>query len=134
MGVSFNLSSESVVESKKLKKVESSFSEDVTQSNGAQSLYKYKNLVYTTGDVRNKGNQVHQDKHHAVAFYLNAKLHLLDKKNIQNIAQGITVNFGTLKTRIEPTDAWKNKRHLTHNVGNWEFKDTGSVSVKLKLP
>ncbi|MHC6025443.1 PilC family type IV pilus tip adhesin, partial [Neisseria meningitidis] len=134
LGVSFNLSSESVVESKKLKKVESSFSEDVTQSNGAQSLYKYKNLVYTTGDVRNKGNQVHQDKHHAVAFYLNAKLHLLDKKNIQNIAQGITVNFGTLKTRIEPTDAWKNKRHLTHNVVNWEFKDTGSVSVKLKLP
>ncbi|HGO8897937.1 TPA: PilC family type IV pilus tip adhesin, partial [Neisseria meningitidis] len=134
LGVSFNLSSESVVESKKLKKVESSFSEDVTQSNGAQSLYKYKNLVYTTGDVRNKGNQVHQDKHHAVAFYLNAKLHLLDKKNIQNIAQGITVNFGTLKTRIEPTDTWKNKRHLTHNVGNWEFKDTGSVSVKLKLP
>ncbi|MCG3363025.1 pilus assembly/adherence protein PilC, partial [Neisseria meningitidis] len=134
LGVSFNLSSESVVESKKLKKVESSFSEDVTQSNGAQSLYKYKNLVYTTGDVRNKGNQVHQDKHHAVAFYLNAKLHLLDKKNIQNIAQGITVNFGTLKTRIEPTDAWKNKRHLTYNVGNWEFKDTGSVSVKLKLP
>ncbi|HEZ1068220.1 TPA: pilus assembly/adherence protein PilC, partial [Neisseria meningitidis] len=134
LGVSFNLSSESVVESKKLKKVESSFSEDVTQSNGAQSLYKYKNLVYTTGDVRNKGNQVHQNKHHAVAFYLNAKLHLLDKKNIQNIAQGITVNFGTLKTRIEPTDAWKNKRHLTHNVGNWEFKDTGSVSVKLKLP
>ncbi|HGO8572174.1 TPA: PilC family type IV pilus tip adhesin, partial [Neisseria meningitidis] len=134
LGVSFNLSSESVVESKKLKKVESSFSEDVTQSNGAQSLYKYKNLVYTTGDVRNKGNQVHQDKHHAVAFYLNAKLHLLDKKNIQNIAQGITVNFGTLKTRIEPTDTWKNKRPLTHNVGNWEFKDTGSVSVKLKLP
>ncbi|HFC7135047.1 TPA: PilC family type IV pilus tip adhesin, partial [Neisseria meningitidis] len=134
LGVSFNLSSESVVESKKLKKVESSFSEDVTQSNGAQSLYKDKNLVYTTGDVRNKGNQVHQGKSHAVAFYLNAKLHLLDKKNIQNIAQGITVNFGTLKTRIEPTDAWKNKRHLTRNVGNWEFKDTGSVSVKLKLP
>ncbi|CWU00184.1 type IV pilus-associated protein PilC2 [Neisseria meningitidis] len=134
LGVSFNLSSESVVESKKLKKVESSFNEDVTQNNGAQSPYKDTNLVYTTGDGRNKGNQVHQDKHHAVVFYLNAKLHLLDKKNIQNIAQGITVNFGTLKTRIEPTDAWKNKRHLTRNVGNWEFKDTGSVSVKLKLP
>ncbi|HEZ4384949.1 TPA: pilus assembly/adherence protein PilC [Neisseria meningitidis] len=134
LGVSFNLSSESVVESKKLKKVESSFNEDVTQNNGAQSPYKDTNLVYTTGDGNNKGNQVHQDKHHAVVFYLNAKLHLLDKKNIQNIAQGITVNFGTLKTRIEPTDVWKNKGHLTHNVGNWEFKDTGSVSVKLKLP
>ncbi|HGT4369546.1 TPA: PilC family type IV pilus tip adhesin [Neisseria meningitidis] len=133
LGVSFNLSSESVVESKKLKKVESSFNEDVTQNNGAQSPYKDTNLVYTTGDGRNKGNQVHQDKHHAIAFYLNAKLHLLDKKQIKNIAQGSELNLGTLKTRIEPTDAWKNQRHLVINA-NWEFKDTGTVSVKLKLP
>ncbi|HGT4371550.1 TPA: PilC family type IV pilus tip adhesin [Neisseria meningitidis] len=134
LGVSFNLSSESVVESKKLKKVESSFNEDVTQNNGAQSPYKDTNLVYTTGDGRNKGNQVHQDKHHAVVFYLNAKLHLLDKKQIKNITQVRELNLGELKTRIEPTNAWKNKRHLTRNVGNWEFKDTGLVSVKLKLP
>ncbi|HFC6217941.1 TPA: PilC family type IV pilus tip adhesin, partial [Neisseria meningitidis] len=134
LGVSFNLSSESVVESKKLKKVESSFNEDVTQNNGAQSPYKDTNLVYTTGDGNNKGNQVHQDKHHAVVFYLNAKLHLLDKKQIKNITQVRELNLGELKTRIEPTNAWKNKRHLTSNVGNWEFKDTGSVSVKLKLP
>ncbi|CWN60621.1 pilus assembly protein PilC [Neisseria meningitidis] len=134
LGVSFNLSSESVVESKKLKKVESSFNEDVTQNNGAQSPYKDTNLVYTTGDGNNKGNQVHQDKHHAVVFYLNAKLHLLDKKQIKNITQVRELNLGELKTRIEPTNAWKNKRHLTSNVGNWEFKDTGLVSVKLKLP
>ncbi|MEE7609294.1 pilus assembly/adherence protein PilC, partial [Neisseria meningitidis] len=134
LGVSFNLSSESLVESKKLKKVESSFNEDVTQNNGAQSPYKDTNLVYTTGDGRNKGNQVHQDKHHAVVFYLNAKLHLLDKKQIKNITQVRELNLGELKTRIEPTNAWKNKRHLTRNVGNWEFKDTGLVSVKLKLP
>ncbi|HEZ2352731.1 TPA: pilus assembly/adherence protein PilC, partial [Neisseria meningitidis] len=134
LGVSFNLSSESVVESKKLKKVESSFNEDVTQNNGAQSPYKDTNLVYTTGDGRNKGNQVHQDKHHAVVFYLNAKLHLLDKKQIKNITQVRELNLGELKTRIEPTNAWKNKRRLTSNVGNWEFKDTGLVSVKLKLP
>ncbi|HEZ1352810.1 TPA: pilus assembly/adherence protein PilC [Neisseria meningitidis] len=134
LGVSFNLSSESVVESKKLKKVESSFNEDVTQNNGAQSPYKDTNLVYTTGDGNNKGNQVHQDKHHAVVFYLNAKLHLLDKKQIKNITQVRELNLGELKTRIEPTNAWKNKRHLTFNVGNWEFKDTGLVSVKLKLP
>ncbi|HGH0178348.1 TPA: PilC family type IV pilus tip adhesin [Neisseria meningitidis] len=134
LGVSFNLSSESVVESKKLKKVESSFNEDVTQNNGAQSPYKDTNLVYTTGDGNNKGNQVHQDKHHAVVFYLNAKLHLLDKKQIKNITQVRELNLGELKTRIELTNAWKNKRHLTFNVGNWEFKDTGLVSVKLKLP
>lgn len=134
LGVSFNLSSESVVELKKLKNLVSSFSEEVTQNNGADSQHKDKNLVYTTGDVRNKGNQAHQDKPHAVAFYLNAKLHLLDKKQIKNIAQGVTVDLGTLKTRIEPTDAWKNKRHLTRNVSNWEFKDAGTVSVKLKLP
>ncbi|HEZ4683617.1 TPA: pilus assembly/adherence protein PilC, partial [Neisseria meningitidis] len=68
-----------------------------------------------------------------IAFYLNAKLHLLDKKQIKNIAQGSELNLGTLKTRIEPTDAWKNQRHLVINA-NWEFKDTGTVSVKLKLP
>ncbi|HGG9502977.1 TPA: PilC family type IV pilus tip adhesin, partial [Neisseria meningitidis] len=133
LGVSFNLSSESTNESKQLKKLVSSFSENVTQNNSTQSPYTDINLVYTTDKHRNNGN-IGRGDNHAVAFYLNAKLHLLDKKNIQNIAQGITVNFGTLKTRIEPTDAWKNKRHLTHNVGNWEFKDTGSVSVKLKLP
>ncbi|MVZ81478.1 pilus assembly/adherence protein PilC, partial [Neisseria meningitidis] len=134
LGVSFNLSSESIVESKKLKKVESSFNEDVTQNNGAQSPYKDTNLVYTTGDGRNKGNQVHQDKHHAVVFYLNAKLHLLDKKQIKDIMRGSELNLGDLKTRIEPTDAWKNKRHRTLTVGQWEFKDTGKISVKLKLP
>ncbi|MFU9963669.1 PilC family type IV pilus tip adhesin, partial [Neisseria meningitidis] len=134
LGVSFNLSSESVVELKKLKNLVSSFSEEVTQNNGADSQHKDKNLVYTTGDVRNKGNQAHQDKPHAVAFYLNAKLHLLDKKQIKDIMRGSELNLGDLKTRIEPTDAWKNKGHLTRNVSNWEFKDAGTVSVKLKLP
>ncbi|WP_240636446.1 PilC family type IV pilus tip adhesin, partial [Neisseria meningitidis] len=134
LGVSFNLSSESIAESKKLKKVESSFNEEVTQNNGTLSQYKDKNLIYTTGDVRNRGNQAHQDKPHAVAFYLNAKLHLLDKKQIKDIMRGSELNLGDLKTRIEPTDAWKNKRHHTLTVGQWEFKDTGKVSVKLKLP
>ncbi|HGK6197179.1 TPA: PilC family type IV pilus tip adhesin, partial [Neisseria meningitidis] len=134
LGVSFNLSSESLAESKHLKKTVSSFSESVTHNNGANSQYKDKNLVYTTGDGRNKGNQVHQDKHHAVVFYLNAKLHLLDKKQIKDIAQGSEFNLGTLKTRIEPTDAWKNKRHHVIGINNWTFEDKGVVSVKLKLP
>lgn len=132
LGVSFNLSGESTAESKKLKNLVSSFSEEVTQNNGADSQHKDKNLVYTTGDGRNN-NKTHQDKHHAVAFYLNAKLHLLDKKQIKNIAKGSELKLGELKTRIEPTDAWKNKRHLVINA-DWEFKDTGIVSVKLKLP
>ncbi|MBJ1836013.1 pilus assembly/adherence protein PilC [Neisseria meningitidis] len=134
LGVSFNLSSESLFESKHLKKTVSSFSEDVTQQNGAGSQHKDKNLVYTTGDGRNHGNQVHQDKHHAVVFYLNAKLHLLDKKQIKNIAQGSELNLGTLKTRIEPTDAWKNRHGSFFSNGNWTFEDKGTVSVKLKLP
>ncbi|HGG8643205.1 TPA: PilC family type IV pilus tip adhesin, partial [Neisseria meningitidis] len=134
LGVSFNLSGESTAESKKLKSLVSSFSEDVTQQNGTFSQYKDKNLIYTTGDVRNRGNQAHRDKPHAVAFYLNAKLHLLDKKQIKDIMRGSELNLGDLKTRIEPTDAWKNKRHRTLTVGQWEFKDTGKISVKLKLP
>ncbi|HGT4341236.1 TPA: PilC family type IV pilus tip adhesin, partial [Neisseria meningitidis] len=135
LGVSFNLGSESTAESKQNKKLVSSFSENVTQSNSTQGQNKDKNLVYNTDNQRhNNNNRVNQNSSHAVAFYLNAKLHLLDKKQIQHIAQGKEFNLGTLKTRIEPTDEWKNKRHLTFIVNQWEFKDAGSVSVKLKLP
>ncbi|MEN0662621.1 PilC family type IV pilus tip adhesin, partial [Neisseria meningitidis] len=137
LGVSFNLSSESLVKSVKYNKIISSFSEDVTQQNGTQSHHKDKNLVYTTGDYQYKNRYssryVGQDEHSAVAFYLNAKLHLLDKKNIKNIAQGKTVNLGTLKPYVEPTEEWKNKRG-SHFQGNWTFEDKGEVSVKLKLP
>lgn len=131
LGVSFNLSSESTAESKKLKTVLSSFSEDVTKNNNGQ--HKDKNLVYTTGNGSNRNNTIHQDAHHAVAFYLNAKLHLLDKKHITNIAQGRELNLGTLKPRIEPTAAWKNNNSNLFN-GTWTFEDKGTVSVKLKLP
>ncbi|HGH6721386.1 TPA: PilC family type IV pilus tip adhesin, partial [Neisseria meningitidis] len=136
LGVSFNLSSESLVKSIKYNKIISSFSEDVTQNNGADSQHKDKNLVYTTGDqYKNKypSRYVGQDEHSAVAFYLNAKLHLLDKKHIKNIAQGKTVNLGTLKPRIELTEAWKNKPGSYFN-GNWTFEDKGVVSVELILP
>ncbi|HHO0673519.1 TPA: PilC family type IV pilus tip adhesin, partial [Neisseria meningitidis] len=92
---------------------------------------------YTTGDYQYKNKYpsryVGQDEHSAVAFYLNAKLHLLDKKQIKNIAQGKTVNLGTLKPRIELTEAWKNKPGSYFN-GNWTFEDKGVVSVELILP
>ncbi|HGO7829885.1 TPA: PilC family type IV pilus tip adhesin, partial [Neisseria meningitidis] len=134
LGVSFNLSGESTVKPKRLSQLVSSFSEDVTQQNGANSPYKDKNLVYTTDDYRNQGNHNHQDKHHAIIFYLNAKLHLLDKKQIKNIAQGKTFNLGILKPRIDLTEAWKNRNGGFFNNGNWTFEDKGEVSVKLSLP
>ncbi|HEZ2304863.1 TPA: pilus assembly/adherence protein PilC, partial [Neisseria meningitidis] len=131
LGVSFNLGGESSFKPKRQGSLVSSFSEDVTQNNNNQ--HKDKNLVYTTDDYNSKGNKNHQDKHHAVAFYLNAKLHLLDKKQIQNIAQGVTVDLGTLKTRIEPTEAWKRRNSNFFN-GSWTYEEKGTVSVKLKLP
>ncbi|RNK50176.1 pilus assembly/adherence protein PilC [Neisseria meningitidis] len=134
LGVSFNLGGESSFKPKRQGSLVSSFSEDVTQQNGADSQHKGKNLVYTTDDYKSQNNKNHQDKHHAVAFYLNAKLHLLDKKQIKNIAQGVTVDLGTLKTRIEPTDAWKNRQGSYFNNGTWTYEEKGSVSVKLKLP
>ncbi|MBG8788286.1 pilus assembly/adherence protein PilC, partial [Neisseria meningitidis] len=134
LGVSFNLGGESSFKPKRQGSLVSSFSEDVTQQNGTQDQYKSKNLVYTTDDYNSKGNKNHQDRHHAVAFYLNAKLHLLDKKQIKNIAQGVTVDLGTLKTRIEPTQEWKNRGGNYFNNGTWTYEEKGSVSVKLKLP
>ncbi|HEZ3694488.1 TPA: pilus assembly/adherence protein PilC, partial [Neisseria meningitidis] len=133
LGVSFNLGGESSFKPKRNGSLVSSFSEDVTQQNGADNQHKDKNLVYTTDDYNSKGNKNHQDKHHAVAFYLNAKLHLLDKKQIKNIAQGVTVDLGTLKTRIEPTEAWKRNNSNFFN-GTWTYEEKGTVSVKLKLP
>lgn len=133
LGVSFNLGGESSFKPKRNGSLVSSFSEDVTQQNGACSQHKDKNLVYTTDDYKSQGNKNHQDKHHAVAFYLNAKLHLLDKKHIKNIVQGKTVNLGILKTRIEPTEAWKRRNSNFFN-GSWTYEEKGTVSVKLKLP
>ncbi|EGC62048.1 type IV pilus-associated protein PilC2 [Neisseria meningitidis CU385] len=127
LGVSFNLGGESSFKPKRNGSLVSSFSEVVTNN-------QHQNLVYTTDDYKSQGNKNHQNKHHAVAFYLNAKLHLLDKKQIKNIAQGSALNLGTLKTRIEPTAAWKNRAGSFFNNGNWTFEDKGVVSVKLKLP
>lgn len=127
LGVSFNLGGESSFKPKRNNQLVSSFREDV------QNNQHKENLVYTTDDYNNKNNRNHQDKHHAVAFYLNAKLHLLDKKQITNIAQGRGFNLGTLRTRIEPTEAWKRQNSNFFN-GSWTYEDKGSVSVKLKLP
>ncbi|ENS8679989.1 pilus assembly/adherence protein PilC, partial [Neisseria gonorrhoeae] len=75
-----------------------------------------------------------QREHTAVAYYLNAKLHLLDKKKIEDIAQGKTVRLGVLKPSI---DVWQGNMGLVGLLGfhaTWDIKDTGQILVKLGLP
>ncbi|ENX0445567.1 pilus assembly/adherence protein PilC, partial [Neisseria gonorrhoeae] len=75
-----------------------------------------------------------QREHTAVAYYLNAKLHLLDKKKIEDIAQGKTVRLGVLKPSI---DVWQGNTGLVGLLGfhaTWDIKDTGQIPVKLGLP
>ncbi|HFC1507199.1 TPA: PilC family type IV pilus tip adhesin, partial [Neisseria gonorrhoeae] len=118
LGVSFNLGSENTVKNSKLfNKLISSFNED----NNNQTI------VSTTRDHPiSLGSQ--QREHTAVAYYLNAKLHLLDKKRIEDIAQGKTVDLGTLRPRVETTgQSWLSF------WATWDIKDTGQIPVKLGL-
>ncbi|ENX0523852.1 pilus assembly/adherence protein PilC, partial [Neisseria gonorrhoeae] len=119
LGVSFNLGSENTVKnSKSLNKLISSFSE----GNNNQ------NIVSTTRDHPiSLGDQ--QREHTAVAYYLNAKLHLLDKKRIKDIAQGKTVDLGTLRPRVETTG-----RNWLSYWATWKIEDKGNITVRLGLP
>ncbi|EOG0634397.1 PilC family type IV pilus tip adhesin, partial [Neisseria gonorrhoeae] len=119
LGVSFNLGSENTVKnSRSFNKLISSFNED----NNNQTI------VSTTRDHPiSLGNW--QREHTAVAYYLNAKLHLLDKKRIEDIAQGKTVDLGTLRPRVETTG-----RGWLSFWATWDIKDTGQIPVKLGLP
>ncbi|EPH8107102.1 PilC family type IV pilus tip adhesin, partial [Neisseria gonorrhoeae] len=67
-----------------------------------------------------------------MAYYLNAKLHLLDKKGIEDIAPGKTVDLGTLRPRVEAKvrRGWS----LLNFWATWDIKDTGQIPVKLGLP
>ncbi|EMR8651987.1 pilus assembly/adherence protein PilC, partial [Neisseria gonorrhoeae] len=123
LGVSFNLSSENTVkDGRSSNKLISSFSE----GNNNQTI------VSTTEDhpISLGGSQ---REHTAVAYYLNAKLHLMDKKKIENIAPGKTVQLGILKPSIDVR---------TRNTGfgllnfwaRWDIKDNGQIPVKLGLP
>lgn len=118
LGVSFNLGSENTVKnSKSFNKLISSFNED----NNNQTI------VSTTRDHPiSLGNW--QREHTAVAYYLNAKLHLLDKERIEDIAQGKTVDLGTLRPRVETTG-----RGWLSFWATWDIKDTGQIPVKLGL-
>ncbi|EPH8592674.1 PilC family type IV pilus tip adhesin, partial [Neisseria gonorrhoeae] len=70
----------------------------------------------------------------AVAYYLNAKLHLLDKKRIEDIAQGKTVQLGVLKPSIDVRKGNTGLGGILSFHATWDIKDTGQIPVKLGLP
>ncbi|HEZ1447728.1 TPA: pilus assembly/adherence protein PilC [Neisseria meningitidis] len=120
LGVSFNLGSENTVKnSKSSNKLISSFSED----NNNQTI-----VSTTEGSPISLGDQ--QREHTAVVYYLNAKLHLLDKKQIQNITDK-TVQLGVLKPSIDVRQQ-KGANWLSF-WASWDIKDTGQIPVKLGL-
>ncbi|EPI7009263.1 PilC family type IV pilus tip adhesin, partial [Neisseria gonorrhoeae] len=124
LGVSFNLSSENTVKDGRLSnKLISSFSE----GNNNQTI------VSTTED-RPISLGDSQREHTAVAYYLNAKLHLLDKKQIKDIAQGKTVRLGVLKPSIDVRQGNTGLAGLLGFHATWDIKDTGQIPVKLGLP
>ncbi|EOG0245130.1 PilC family type IV pilus tip adhesin, partial [Neisseria gonorrhoeae] len=123
LGVSFNLSSENTVKDSKLSnKLISSFSE----SNNNQTI------VSTTEDhpISLGGSQ---REHTAVAYYLNAKLHLLDKKGIGDIAPGKTVRLGLLKPSIDVRKGNTGLSGILSFNAKWDIKDNGQIPVKLGL-
>ncbi|ENX0753915.1 pilus assembly/adherence protein PilC, partial [Neisseria gonorrhoeae] len=121
LGVSFNLGAEGTAKDGKVtNKLVSSFDENNSNSN--------QNLVYTT-EGRNISLGNWQRESTAMAYYLNAKLHLLDKKKIENIAPGKTVYLGTLRPRVETTG-----RSWLDFWATWKIEDKGNITVRLGLP
>ncbi|EMT4631421.1 pilus assembly/adherence protein PilC [Neisseria gonorrhoeae] len=122
LGVSFNLGAEGTAKDGKVtNKLVSSFSED---NNNQTIVSTTEDSPISLGDSRRE--------HTAVAYYLNAKLHLMDKKKIKDIT-GKTVQLGILKPSIDVR---------TRNTGlgllnfwaKWDIKDNGQIPVKLGLP
>ncbi|EMR8544406.1 pilus assembly protein PilC, partial [Neisseria gonorrhoeae] len=126
LGVSFNLGSEGTdKDGRSSNKLVSSFDENNSNSN--------QNLVYTTeGHPISLGGS--QREHTAVAYYLNAKLHLLDKKGIGDIAPGKTVRLGLLKPSIDVRKGNTGLSGILSFNATWDIKDNGQIPVKLGLP
>ncbi|ENT1646723.1 pilus assembly/adherence protein PilC, partial [Neisseria gonorrhoeae] len=123
LGVSFNLGAEGTAKDGKVtNKLVSSFDENNSNNN----------LVYTTeGHPISLGDW--QRESTAMAYYLNAKLHLLDKKRIEDIT-GKTVQLGTLKPGIDVKSANTGLGGILFFHAQWDIKDTGQIPVKLGLP
>ncbi|HGO8823542.1 TPA: PilC family type IV pilus tip adhesin, partial [Neisseria meningitidis] len=118
LGVSFNLGSENTVKNgNSFNKLISSFSEN---NNNQTIVSTTESHPISLGDG--------QREHTAVVYYLNAKLHLLDKKGIKDITDK-TVQLGVLKPSI---DVRKGAGWLSF-WASWDIKDTGQIPVKLGL-
>ncbi|EMS4084976.1 pilus assembly/adherence protein PilC, partial [Neisseria gonorrhoeae] len=124
LGVSFNLGGEGTAkDGRSSSKLVSSFDENNSNSN--------QNLVYTTEDHRISLSNWQQETT-AMAYYLNAKLHLLDKKQIQNIT-GKTVRLGVLKPSIDVKTQNTGLSGILNFWSKWDIKDNGQIPVKLGL-
>ncbi|EOG0238306.1 PilC family type IV pilus tip adhesin, partial [Neisseria gonorrhoeae] len=123
LGVSFNLGSENTVkDGKSFNKLISSFGED---NNNQTIVSTTEDYPISLGDGRRE--------HTAVAYYLNAKLHLLDKKQIQNITSK-TVRLGVLKPSIDVKTQNTGLSGILNFWSKWDIKDNGQIPVKLGLP
>ncbi|HFC1061793.1 TPA: PilC family type IV pilus tip adhesin, partial [Neisseria gonorrhoeae] len=123
LGVSFNLGAEGTAkDGRSSSRLISSFNEKNSNNN----------LVYTTeGRDISLGNW--QSESTAVAYYLNAKLHLLDKKKIKDIT-GKTVRLGVLKPSIDVKTQNTGFAGILNFWSKWDIKDNGQIPVKLGLP
>ncbi|EMU1163842.1 pilus assembly/adherence protein PilC [Neisseria gonorrhoeae] len=123
LGVSFNLGSENTVkDGKSFNKLISSFGED---NNNQTIVSTTEDYPISLGDWQREST--------AMAYYLNAKLHLLDKKRIEDIT-GKTVQLGTLKPGIDVKSANTGLGGILSFHVQWDIKDTGQIPVKLGLP
>ncbi|HGO7810193.1 TPA: PilC family type IV pilus tip adhesin, partial [Neisseria meningitidis] len=124
LGVSFNLGAEGAAKNgKTINKLVSSFDEKNKNSNN--------NLVYTT-EGRDISLGDWQRESTAMAYYLNAKLHLLDKKQIQNITDK-TVQLGVLRPSIDVKTQKTGLAGILAYWARWDIKDDGQIPVKLGL-
>ncbi|ENS6090029.1 pilus assembly/adherence protein PilC, partial [Neisseria gonorrhoeae] len=123
LGVSFNLGAEGTAKDGKVtNKLVSSFSED---NNNQTIVSTTEDSPISLGDSRRE--------HTAVAYYLNAKLHLLDKKGIKDIT-GKTVRLGVLKPSIDVKTQNTGLSGILNFWSKWDIKDNGQIPVKLGLP
>ncbi|HEZ7375238.1 TPA: pilus assembly protein [Neisseria meningitidis] len=122
LGVSFNLGSENTVKNgNSFNKLISSFSEN---NNNQTIVSTTESHPISLGDG--------QREHTAVVYYLNAKLHLLNKKQIQNITDK-TVQLGVLKPSIDVKTQRTGLGGILSFWASWDIKDTGQIPVKLSL-
>ncbi|MVZ50073.1 pilus assembly/adherence protein PilC [Neisseria meningitidis] len=121
LGVSFNLGSKNTVKnSQSSSSLISSFSED---NNNQTIVSTTESHPISLGDG--------QREHTAMAYYLNAKLHLLDKKGIKDITDK-TVQLGVLKPSIDVRQQ-KGANYWLSFWARWDIKDNGQIPVKLDL-